>query len=455
MSWATKRKLIYGGGVFALAIFLSIFLFYKYFYIPPTCSNHTQDGDETGIDCGGSCQAVCTSDALTPVVLWSKIFNISGSVYNLAAYVENPNLSSQNPEAHYIFNVYDDAHNLLVAKSGVTFVPASKKFVVFESGIIIPNKIPKRVEFEFTSFGAWQKVSKAEPSIAIHYSGLESTSTRPNINGTVTNNSLADISKLELTSLVSDSAKNVIAVSRTFVDNIAEGGSQPFIFTWPKPFSLGVEACTNPVDVALVLDRSGSMRSEGNNPPEPFTTVKETAKSFIKNLSDSDGIAVFSFGTTVKTESPLGSSTSATLFSIDKLTLATTSEQTNIGDGLQASADELIRNTINNHKVIVMLTDGVPTEPTQKGHTNYAKDYATRINQNIKSEGITIYTIGLGKGVDSAYLKSLATDDAHFLLAPEKSTLTSIYKNIATSLCEKKPSTIQVLYRLPVYNTVQ
>ncbi len=275
MLWATKRKLMYGTGVFVILALVGVFVYHTFFYTAPTCFDHIQNGGETGVDCGGPCTAVCTSDALAPVVLWAKAFNISGNVYSLASYVENPNVTSGNAQAQYTFTVYD-ANNLVIAtRSGTTFVPANKKFVVFESGLSIPNSVPKRVDFEFTSFGQWQKQTQPDPNLTVNYSALESTSTIPRIDGTVTNNSQNDISTVELTGLVSDSAQNVIAVSRTFVDNLAVGATEPYVFTWPKPFSLGVEACIQPVDVALVLDRSGSMRSESVNPPEPFTTVKK------------------------------------------------------------------------------------------------------------------------------------------------------------------------------------
>ena len=453
MSWATQRKLIYGAGILCIVAFISFFVYRAFFYTAPTCFDQKQNGSETGVDCGGSCTAVCTSDALTPVVLWSKVFNISGSVYTLAAYVENPNITSGNTQAGYTFTVYDAKNLVIATRSGTTFIPANKKFVVFEPGLSIPNAVPKRVDFEFTSFGQWQKQTQPDPTLSVTYSALESTSTVPRIDGTVTNDSQQDVSTVELTGLVSDSAQNVIAVSRTYVDTLAVGTSQQFVFTWPKPFNLGVESCTAPVDVALVLDRSGSMRSESLIPPEPFTTVKNTAESFVQNLSAGDSVAVFSFGDNARTESAIASGTPSALSSIDALTLASTSEQTDMGDGLQAATVALLGDGTNKRKVIVLLTDGVPNEPTQKVNgkivVDYPQTFAKQVAQNAISQGVTVYAIGLGKDVDASFLQGIATDSSHYFFAPDKTTLSSIYSAIGQSLCQKKPSTIQVLYRLP------
>jgi hypothetical protein len=449
MLWATKRKLIYGAGLLIVLAGISVFVYHTFFYTAPTCFDQKQNGGETGVDCGGPCTIVCTSDALAPVVLWTKAFNVSGSDYTLASYVENPNVTSGNAQASYMFTVYDANNMVITTRSGTTFVPANKKFVVFEPGVNILNTVPKRVDFEFTSFGQWQKQTTPDPSFTVNYSALESTSTVPRIDGTVTNNSQNDIPTVELTGLVSDSNQNVIAVSRTFVDNVVVGGTEPFVFTWPKPFDLGVEACASPVDVALVLDRSGSMRSESVNPPEPFTTVKNTAETFVQNLSAGDNVAVYSFGNTATRESGIASGTAYALSAINALSLGTTSEQTDIGDGLQASLNALLADGTNNHKIIVLLTDGIPDEPTKKSQPDYPKIFADQVASTTKADGVTLYTIGLGSGADTEFLQGLATDNAHYFFAPDKTTLASIYTSIGQSLCPKKPSTIQVLYRLP------
>lgn len=235
-SWSSKRRFYYGGGVVLILTAILTVSFFSYFYKAPTCADGIQNGNETGVDCGGSCLNICKSETLTPVVYWSKAFNISGDVYNIAAYVENPNLDSSNPRAAYEFRIFDDRNILLGVRDGQTFIPKNKKFIVFEPGFVIPNRTPKYVEFAFTSFSTWQKNDSTEPNISVDNSPLSATSTAPRIDGSITNNSLQNIGGLELVALVQDSDNNAVAVSRTFVDGLNSDSSQDFVFTWPKPF---------------------------------------------------------------------------------------------------------------------------------------------------------------------------------------------------------------------------
>jgi hypothetical protein len=448
-AWSAKRRILYGGGfVLVLAIIASL-LFFHFFYRAPSCSDGIQNGDETGVDCGGSCTTLCSNQTLQPIVYWAKAFNVLGDVYNVAAYVENPNSDSNNPQATYSFKVYDANNILLAERTGTTFIPKNKKFIIFEPGITIQNKIPKRVDFEFTDFAPWQKDVTVDPSISVVYSPLQSTTTTPRVSGTVTNNSDQNIGNgLELSVLVLDSNQNAIAVSRTFVDPLPKKTSQDFVFTWPKPFSLGVEACASPVDVALALDRSGSMRSESANPPEPFNTVKQTAGDFVNTLQNDDNVAVVSFGNNATVESSFSSDLGKAISAISALSLGTTSEQTDIGDGLGSALSQLNSGTDSNKKIIILLTDGVPNEPQVAGNKIYSQTYAQSIADGFATNGVLLYTIGLGNAVDTNFLKSLVSSDSYYFFAPTEADLSGIYNKISLSLCVKKPSVVIVLYRI-------
>ncbi len=446
--WATKRRFVYGGGT-VLVLFIVIGgLFWKIFYKAPTCFDGTQDGDETGIDCGGGCTRLCTSDALDPVVLWSKIFNISGDVYSAVALAENPNVNSENPAVNYRFDIYDTDNKLITSKEGQTSIPKGKKFLILEPGIVIKNRKVKSADFTFLQFSAWQKNTTVEPSIDLKYSELLSTSTSPHITGTIINNSIENIHQVELDAIVLDGNDNAVAASRTYIDNLLKRTSQDFVFTWPKPYNLGVEACERPLDIVLDLDRSGSMRSESRNPPEPFTTVINTAESFVYKLSDSDQVSVISFGNDGKIESPLAANKNAAISSISNMSLAAIAENTNITDGLTKSLSELAsKGRDDTKRAIVLLTDGIPTEPRDATDVNYPKTSAQNLAKDIMSKNIDIYTIGLGKDVSESFLKSISSDDEHYFSAPSKESLTGVYAKISSSLCQLKPNVITIIYR--------
>ncbi len=448
-AWSVKRRLIYGGAVVLFFSLIFALFYFGYFYKAPTCSDGLRNGDEKGVDCGGSCRNICTSDTLAPVTLWSKLFNVSGDVYTAVAYIQNPNIATKNPRAFYKFTIYDESNKKILEKEGYTSIPKNKRFAVFETGMLIKDKKPKTVDFQFTNFGPWQKDAEQEPDLFVEHSTLLSTSTNPRITGKIYNRSVTNISSVELDVFVLDSKENVVAASQSFVDELLKGSAQDFVFTWPKPFNLGVESCLSPLDVVVGLDKSGSMRSEGSNPPEPFSTVISNAQDFIKNLSDEDQVSVVSFGDNSNRESGLSGSKESSLMAVKNLSLGTTSQQTNITAGLQSSLQELNSDKAkgDSKKVIILLTDGIPTEPKNKDIPDYPTISAQKIAEEIKKLGIEIFTIGLGKDVSDGFLKSISTDDSHYFKAPTRDKLSSVYRDISNGLCPKKPNVITVIYR--------
>jgi hypothetical protein len=211
---------------------------YALFHTTPTCFDGTKNGDERGIDCGGSCKLLCTSEALTPVVLWSKVFNISDDLYTATAYIQNPNINSKNPLVTYKFSLFDANNKLITVREGNTSIPKNKKFAVFETGFILKSAKPKSARFEFTGFSQWEKDTKVEPEVTVKNSTLLFASTTPRVTGTIHNESLSeDVSYVELDALVFDADQNVIGTSRTYIDNLRANSSQDFIFTWPQPLS--------------------------------------------------------------------------------------------------------------------------------------------------------------------------------------------------------------------------
>lgn len=448
-SWSTRRRFIYGGSVLlVLAIILGV-AFFKVFYKAPTCMDGVRNGDEKGIDCGGSCINLCTSETLTPIVLWSEIFNISGDVYSAVAYVENPNISSKNRRAEYQFQIYDENNKLITVVDGQTSIPKNKKFAVFETGIVLRGSKPKTSSFEFKKFSVWERDTEEEPELFLEYSALLFPTTTPRITGMVKNQSTKTVPELELAVLVLDGNENVVAASRSFVENLSPKMTQDFVFTWPKPFNLGVEACINPVDVIVALDKSGSMKSESSNPPEPFNTVIATAKDFVGNLKEEDQVGVVSFGDSSILESALSFNKDFAVNAISNMFLSDKLEQTNITAGLTSAFDELKsnRSKLGSKRALILLTDGVPTEPKKEGVSDYPVISAQGVSTDMKNSGVHVYTIGLGQNIGEGFLKTISTDDSHYFFAPTKNDLSAIYKKIADGLCTKKPNAITVIYR--------
>jgi Mg-chelatase subunit ChlD len=199
-----------------------------------------------------------------------------------------------------------------------------------------------------------------------------------------------------------------------------------------------------PTDVLLAVDLSGSMNNDGANPPEPITSVLEAASIFAGQLRVDDRVGVVTFATRAVLVNQLTTDTGVVANAIKQLSIDPKEElgNTNTGDSLILAKSELgsARSNPNARKVVVLLTDGLATAP-DKEPEEYAKTQA----ELLKGEDVTIYTIGLGKGVNMDFLRTLASGSTLAYAVPTTDTLGSIYKSITDSICEDGAARIDVI----------
>jgi hypothetical protein len=258
MSWASQRQLKYFGGVvifFALIIFLILIptIFKK-----PTCSDGKKNGEETGVDCGGACSLMCKSDISAPVVLWSRAFPVTGTTYNLVAYIENRNKSSAVFTAPYEFRIYDSNNKLLGRRQGQTFIPPNQQFVIFESRFDAGQSEIKSVTFDFTSSLVWVKKAATLQTLPIRVSAItfDNNNDTPTLSAVVNNDSIYDLPEFDVIAVLYDIEHNAINASRTHKTKLLNGGKLPVVFTWPEvlssiPVTKDVLVQINPFSVSL------------------------------------------------------------------------------------------------------------------------------------------------------------------------------------------------------------
>jgi Mg-chelatase subunit ChlD len=459
--WAARRRAIYLGALILILSAVSFTIFWKYWYTTPTCFDKTKNGDETGVDCGGSCSLICNADVMAPIVRWDpRLFEVLPGIWSAIVYVENPNTNVDATYVPYSFTIYDGNNNVLVERKGATILPKSKTVGVFEGSIAIPESArPKRAVFELGSGIIWKKNEAPAPNIAITNSPILKLESSPRVEANVKNNSTEELKNIELVVAIFDGADNVIAASRTFVDSLKKNENTDIFFTWPKPFELGSKACEKPSDIVLLLDRSGSMASLGASPPEPLNTAKIAAVSFIEQLSPKDKIGMVSFAAKPKEpiEVNLTSDFTSAKTAVASIGIEASSTQyTNIYEALHSGWQELIsgRADENFSKVIVLLTDGVANNPTNpEGKTEaddikYAEDLAIKESSDMKKDGLTIYTIGLGDKINESFLKTIASQDQNYFFAPSAANLETIYKNISSDICKEVPARVEITYKI-------
>lgn len=221
--------------ILAVLIGVPLYLFLSH---PPTCTDGKQDGDETGVDCGGSCALLCPDDSLPMIANGDpQILPVTASTYDVVAYVQNPNVGGEVLKAPYTFNLYSASSTIpLKTIQGTTFIPKNSSFAIFEGPITVNGIAPTHATFVWGNL-AWQKDTSATPALAVKSIVLSRAQTAPRIDASLENSSLNTVSNIELTALIFDQNKNIIAASKTVVDSLEAGQSAPLVFTWPTAFS--------------------------------------------------------------------------------------------------------------------------------------------------------------------------------------------------------------------------
>jgi len=169
-------------------------------------------------------------------------------------------------------------------------------------------------------------------------------------------------------------------------------------------------------DIALVLDRSGSMGFYNYIGP-----AKNASKNFVNLLQLGDGVSVTSFSSWARTDFPFTriQSESDRDAARNAINAISAGGGTNIGVGINDALDELPTNT-GETQGIVLLSDGFGS-----------------IGNSLSNvpENVNIYTIALGPNSDQNLLNNVATQTGGFFrISPTESELQGVYDDIRTQI---------------------
>ncbi|MGN1098793.1 MAG: VWA domain-containing protein [Christensenellales bacterium] len=197
---------------------------------------------------------------------------------------------------------------------------------------------------------------------------------------------------------------------------------------------------SNPTDIVLILDRSGSMAGE------PLASMKDGAKAFIDIIDKAtdgseDGqigsgsrIGIVSFSNTATQDTALITSVADLKTAVDALV---SNGSTNHADAFTKALD-LFDPSSTNAKVMVMFTDG---KTTSGGDPNTVATAA-------KSQGVIIYCIGLlgNGGIDEQALRDWASDpdSSYVVIAPDQADLEQIFEDLAKNITKPGATDIVV-----------
>jgi hypothetical protein len=237
MSWGTHRRNTIIFIFFSIIFIITAYLLYDALYEPPNCFDKKWNGDEINIDCGGSCSLMCESQVLAPIVRWTRVFEVASGIYNVLAYVENPNPNAGVEKVSYRFRVYDNENVLIQERRGITSLYPKSVMPVLENTLPVGQLDAARVTFEFTEPLIWHKKIPEQSLIAVQDEQITRLEDSPRIRAIVKNNGVELIRNLEVVAIVYDVSGNAIAASGTLFKDAPVNTDLEAFFTWPKPFT--------------------------------------------------------------------------------------------------------------------------------------------------------------------------------------------------------------------------
>ena len=153
-----------------------------------------------------------------------------------------------------------------------------------------------------------------------------------------------------------------------------------------------------PLNVALVVDRSGSMRGA------KLRDAREAARGLLQKLEPQDRVSLVSYSTTVSVDFPASVLSDTSIGSIERaIDRLSASGSTNLSGGLVAGRDQVrahaSRNQVNR---VLLISDGI----ANVGVT--AQPELNRIAREASQTGVLLSTIGLGDDYNEDLMTALA-----------------------------------------------
>lgn len=149
-----------------------------------------------------------------------------------------------------------------------------------------------------------------------------------------------------------------------------------------------------PLNLCLVLDTSTSMAGSR------LEAVKSTALQIIASLTNEDVVSVVTFNDRPEVIIPAARGQQLNVLEA-RISIITTGGGTEIGKGLEAGSNEVLRNLRTNaHNHIILITDG---------RTYGDEQQCLQLADTLAKQGITIHTLGIGNQWNDSFLDALAS----------------------------------------------
>lgn len=243
---------------FFLAI-ISLVLYggYSLFTSEPTCFDGRMNGDETGIDCGGSCFQICLDTLADINITQSNLIPIENGDYDYVARVRNPNTTHGSGNVEYDVNFLDSSGTVVDTFSGAfNILPGQTRYV-----LISPIKLDREVTSAqmVIKNPNWIQVEDFDSSMVRfldrrkEYVELGNDTVFSRVDGVIYNDSDFDFDFVEVMVVLFDSDDKILGAGSTTVRTFLSKTENFYQINWFEPFEgevarMEVQATTNAFD---------------------------------------------------------------------------------------------------------------------------------------------------------------------------------------------------------------
>lgn len=235
VGWRLKRQLVFFGFFAIIILLIAGYIVYRSFP-EASCSDSRQNQDEEQVDCGGSCKPCMVAHAKDPLVVWARYFEIRPGVFDVAALVENANVSLGVATVPYTFRLLDADGGLIVNRRGSAYILPNQKTLIFETGLVAGIRAPARVTFAMDPF-EWRVSEEQKLPLTVVKTDRAFGEERPKLTITLENSSVRSIQRVDVSVLLSDTNGNAIAAGVSRLDVVGDSARADAVFTWPQPFA--------------------------------------------------------------------------------------------------------------------------------------------------------------------------------------------------------------------------
>lgn len=236
-----------------LAMLLGIIIYYAFLKAPVSCVDGKQNQNETGIDCGGICQAVCQE--IVPgvdLVIQEITFLPAGNgLYDVLAKVYNPNDEVGASSFEYTISLKDSAGVTLITRSDRGYIlPQESKYIISLNFAATSLPVAASLQIENVQ---WERFTgyQTKPTINIYqkrYNQISSGVGFSEVYGLLSNESQFDFRSIVVKVILRDAENRALAFNTTEMRTVKSHEERDFRLVWPNSFPGTVEKVETEVD---------------------------------------------------------------------------------------------------------------------------------------------------------------------------------------------------------------